>query len=84
MKTHFNRKMLNIMNKNTYELLKEDPKRLFQMMADNMLLMWMPDSLFLKISYRLKLNKKLNLDKPKSFIAVFNNTAERTLIFEKK
>ena len=75
MKTHFNRKMLNIMNKNTCELLKEDPKHLFQMMADNRLLMWMPDSLFLK---------KLNLDKPKSFIAVFNNTAECTLIFEKK
>lgn len=55
------------MNKNTLELLKEDPKRLFQMMADNRLLMWMPDSLFLKISYRLKLNKKLNLDKPKTF-----------------
>ena len=26
------------MNKNTLELLKEDPKRLFQMMADNRLL----------------------------------------------
>lgn len=49
-----------------------------------MISMFMPDSLFLKISYRLKLNKKLNLDKPKSFIAVFNNTAECTLIFEKK
>lgn len=33
------------MNKNTLELLKEDPKRLFQMMADNRLLMWMPDIL---------------------------------------
>ena len=55
------------MDKNTVIILLKNPKQAFQMLADNGLLKWMPDSVFLKISYRLKLKKKLNLNNPESF-----------------
>lgn len=55
------------MNKNTFKLIMKDPTRFFQMLADNGLLTWMPDEMFLKIAYWLKLKKKLNLEEPKAF-----------------
>ena len=55
------------MNKNTLIIILKNPRRAFQMLADNGLLTWIPDSVFLKIAYYLKLKKRLNIEEPKTF-----------------
>ena len=77
------------MNKNTLKLIMKDPTRLFQMFADNGLLTWMPDEMFLKIIYQNKLHKKLNLDEPQTFneklqwLKLYNRKPEYTRMVDK-
>ena len=57
------------MNKNYYRLKKllSNSWVIFSLLAKKELLNWLPDEIFLKLIYRGRLGKKLNLRKPKSF-----------------
>ena len=77
------------MNKKTIMNILKNPTLLFQMLADNGLLTWIPDSVFLKILYRLKLQKKLHLNKPETFneklqwLKLHDRNPEYTLMVDK-
>lgn len=45
----------------------ENPFRLFSVLGSKGLLNWMPDELYLKLQYRARVGRPLNLDAPKTF-----------------
>ena len=54
------------MNERIKQLI-ENPKRIFFTLGHYGLLKWMNDEKFLRIAYKIRMGKELDLDSPKSF-----------------
>ena len=55
------------MNLETLKYIKENPKRLFSMLGSKGLLNWVPDKLYIKIQFRLAMDKWPDLKNPQTF-----------------
>lgn len=49
------------------KVLRQKSARIFELAGQHNFLKWIPDKTYLKILYRLKLGKELNIDKPQTF-----------------
>ncbi len=55
------------MKASTFGKLIKNPLQIIQIMGSRRLLDWMPDSLYIKLTYRAEMHKKLQLNNPKTF-----------------
>lgn len=55
------------MRRMTMKNYLKNPLRLIQLLGSNHLLNWVPDEHYLKLIYKIRTGKKLNLDKPKTY-----------------
>ena len=66
-----------------------DPKQILFSMQNHNMLNWIPDSIFLKIFFRLRLGKKLNLKSPQTFneklqwLKLYDRKPEYTMMVDK-
>lgn len=77
-----------IMYKRIYKFVK-NPSLIFLSIGQRGGVNWMPDELYLKIVYRIKMKKKLNIDNPKTFnekiqwLKLFDRRPEYTRMVDK-
>ena len=55
------------MNASTLRKIVRNPLKLIQILGIRRLLDWMPDSMYIKLTYRAEMGKNLNLKNPKTF-----------------
>lgn len=69
--------------------LLRNPSRIVPVLANRGFFNWLPDSIILKIQYKDKMGKKLDLDKPKSFaekiqwLKLYYRDSEYTMLVDK-
>ena len=76
------------MNSRVKELM-QNPLRIFFTLGHHGLLNWMYDETYLKIGYRIRMKKKLNLDNPTTFneklqwLKIHDRKPEYTMMVDK-
>lgn len=82
-------KVKNFMLRKKLLKLMKDPSVIAVYLLGKGLLNWMDDEQYLKIAYRLRMKKRLNLDDPKSFneklqwLKLYNRRSEYTVMVDK-